>query len=183
MSILQRNVTVLMTRDHLDDLPDWPLPVGFSACWYQPGDEQAWIDIHRLAERHVEISAEVYRREFGTDPEPLCRRQLFLRDQHQMPIATATAWGDDQYDGQDSGRVHWVAMIPEYQGRGLAKPLLSLVLRRLWDLGHRRAYLRTSTARVPAINLYLKAGFRPALPTPQDREAWGELQPYLKYEP
>jgi GNAT superfamily N-acetyltransferase len=181
MSILERNVLVSMERDSLDELPHWPLPAEFSAQWYRPGDEQKWVDIHLLAERHVEISPQVYRHEFGTDAHPLAQRQLFLYDDCRTPVATATAWWDDDYFGHRCGRVHWVAVVPEHRGRGLAKPLLSLVLERLRHLGHKLAYLRTSTARVSAINLYLKCGFHPAVCTPEDELAWTQLRPYLKY--
>lgn len=181
MSILKRNLPVALERDSLEDLPSWPLPPGFSARWYQPGDQHKWVQIHLQSERYVEISEAVFRGEFGADPDCLGPRQLFLYDSHDFPIATATAWWDDDYHGHRYGRVHWVAMVPEYQGRGLARPLLSMVLHRLRDLGHRRAYLRTSTARVPAINLYLKCGFRPALHFPEDEPAWRDLAPYLKY--
>lgn len=181
MNILERNVEVVMERDSLEGLPCWPLPVEYTGHWYHPGDEQKWVAIHLEAERHLKISDELYRNEFGVDPVPLGQRQLFLLDRMQRPIATATAWWDDDYHGLRYGRVHWVAMLPQCQGRGLAKPLLGLVLARLGELGHQRAYLRTSTARVPAINLYLKAGFRPAVCTPQDDQAWSELGKHLKY--
>jgi GNAT superfamily N-acetyltransferase len=52
-----------------------------------------------------------------------------------------------------------VAILPDYQGRGLSKPLLSQALRRLWELGHTRAYLTTSAERMVALRLYERFGF------------------------
>ena len=51
-------------------------------------------------------------------------------------------------------------MRPAYQGRGLGKAALAFALERLshW---HERAFLDTSTARLPALKMYLDFGFAP----------------------
>jgi ribosomal protein S18 acetylase RimI-like enzyme len=90
-------------------------------------------------------------------------------------IGTATAWFKDNFEGRRFGRVHWVAIVPEYQGRGLAKPLMSTICRRLQELGHDCAYLTTSTARLPAINLYRRFGFEPLIRTPEEADIWKRL--------
>ena len=74
-----------------------------------------------------------------------------------------------------------MAILPPWQGQGLARPLLSAVCTRLASLGHRRALLRTSTARIPAINLYLHFGFQPVITTPADRDAWRSVMALVKY--
>jgi len=70
------------------------------------------------------------------------------------------------------GRVHWMAILPEYQGRGLGKVLLTTICRRLSDLGHKQAYLHTSVARIPALKLYLRFGFEPAVRNAEEQAAW-----------
>jgi GNAT superfamily N-acetyltransferase len=181
MDITERNVSVSMERDNLDGIEDYPLPAGYAVRWYEPGYERHWVDIHLKAERYAEVSHEVYLREFGTDAATLRERQCFLFDSQEVPIATATAWYEDDYHGRRYGRVHWVAMIPEYQGQGLSKPLLALVLTRMAELGHDRVFLRTSTARLPAINLYARFGFVPSLRIAGDRDVWEQLIPRLRY--
>ena len=109
-----------MERPTLDGLPEHPLPPGFSVTWFRPGDEKKWLDIHCQAEEHVEISPKLFACEFGSDWEVLSRRQCYLLDDASQPIGTATAWFDDDYYGERYGRLHWVAVVPEYQGRGLA---------------------------------------------------------------
>ena len=96
-------------------------------------------------------------------------------------MGTATAWSGDLFPGQPIGRIHWVAIVPDRQGQGLAKPLLAATCRRLRALGHERAYLTTSTARLPAINLYLLFGFQPLVGSPEAYQAWQAVRPRLKY--
>ncbi len=179
MDIIQQNLSVRMQRPTLENVPVFHLPPGYSVHWYTPGDVEHWVSIHQRAERYAEVTQQVHEENFGDDVKTLHQRQCFLLDGDQNAIATATAWSDDQYDGRISGRVHWVAVAPEYQGRGLSKPLLSTVLNRMVELGDDRAYLCTSTARLPAINLYAVFGFLPSLQTPDDRVVWEQLIPLL----
>lgn len=95
---------------------------------------------------------------------------------HGTPIGTATAWFDNDHNGLPCGRLHWVAMVPKLQGQGLAKPLLTTVCQRLRELGHTRAYLTTSSERIPAINLYLGFGFAPEIKDLHDSELWDDIQ-------
>jgi GNAT superfamily N-acetyltransferase len=57
--------------------------------------------------------------------------------------------------------VHWLAVLPAFQGRGLGKALMTVVCQRLRDLGHQRACLSTLIARGAALELYRQFGFRP----------------------
>jgi len=93
-------------------------------------------------------------------------------DPAEEAVGTATAWVDDLNDDPAVGRVHWVALVPTVQGRGLAKPLMTAVCHRLQALGHRRAYLTTSMARTAAIGLYLKFGFHPVLEGAEQHARW-----------
>lgn len=53
-----------------------------------------------------------------------------------------------------------VAVSPASRGRGLARTLLNLHLRRLAGLGARTVFLEVNEANVPACRLYARAGFR-----------------------
>lgn len=167
-----QNIPVTMVREDFHDLPKFAVPSPFSLRWYQPGDEAEWTRIQQQSDPFLTITASAYRQQFGWDEEALSARQAFLCDADGTPIGTNTAWWDDDFRGESWGRVHWVAIVPPMQGRGLAKPLMAAICQRLRELGHTRAYLSTSTGRTAAINLYLKFGFRPALLKPDDRAAW-----------
>jgi len=174
---------VVMVRPDLEGLPQYDLPAGFSLRAYRPGDEAEWLRIHELADRYNTFTASTFTEQFGADAEVLRRRQLYLCEPAGAAIGTATAWFDDDFRGERWGRVHWVAIVPAFQGRGLGKPLMSAVCNRLRQLGHRRAYLTSNTARVPAIGLYLKFGFVPEIRTARDRRAWRLLRQRLPEGP
>ena len=180
MSIVKFNIPVHMIRDSLDNIPDYPFPSGYSARWYRPGDERLWVDVQSRAEKYIEITPELFVGQFGSNPQPLAERQCFLCDARGEAIGTATAWFDEDYCGQPCGQLHWVAIVPEAQGRGLAKPLLSIVLNRMAELGHTRCYLGTSTARIPAINLYCKFGFVPHVRNMVDFVVWRVMRSRVK---
>lgn len=57
------------------------------------------------------------------------------------------------------GRIHWLAIDPDSQGSGLAKPLLHSALIQLKS-EFAQAYLHTSAKNEKAIALYLDAGFK-----------------------
>lgn len=176
MNVIQENAPITMVRDNLEGIPDHSLPEGFILRGYQPGDQKLWEEIHLLADRYLTPTSDLFHREFGTDEAVLAERQLYLLAADGQAIGTATAWFNDNFRGRAYGRVHWVAIVPRYQGQGLAKPLMAAVCCRLRELGHDRAYLTTSTARVPAVRLYMQFGF---LPWP---EGAGDVRVWRRFE-
>ena len=155
-----------MRRDDLDGLPRFDLPAGFGLRAYQAGDEAAWAQIHRSADAFNRFTSQTFRDVFGHGEAALRARQKYLLGPDGQPIGTATAWADSLdapnqvAPPEPEGRVHWVAIVPEFQGRGLSKPLLSVVLQTLRDLGHTSAVLSTDDRRPVAVALYQSFGFR-----------------------
>jgi len=144
-----------MAREDLNVWPATHLPVGFRIRPYQAGDAAHWRTIHERSDPFNSFEDNTFGFWFGTDEAVLQARQKYLIAPDGEVIGTATAW----FDTQEIGRVHWVAIVPEYQGRGLSKPLIAATLQTLRDLGHTRAVLGTSTQRPAAIALYRKFGF------------------------
>ena len=172
----QEYISISMIREELGGIPNHTLPPAFSFKWYQPGDEQCWLRIQQSADQYNQISLDLFRQQFGDDAETLGRRQCFILNGERQSIGTATAWFDPNYRGQEWGRVHWVAIVPEMQGQGLANPLMTVVCQRLRKLGHERAYLTTAPERIPAVNLYLKFGFVPEVRSDVELRAWKEIE-------
>lgn len=169
-------VPVAMRRDDLVGFPCHELPPGYAFRRYRPGDEKVWTDIWTRSDRYNMISPGVFRREFGTDEAVLAERQCFMLAPDGVEIGTVTAWVPDGTHGPNSGLVHWVAIVPEMQGKGLSKPLITTVLTRLRELGYARANLHTESVRTVAIRLYLKFGFRPEVRSETERQAWRDLR-------
>lgn len=170
---------VRMIRRHLLDCPiSAPLPAPYALRPYQPGDDATWVAVHAAAERHHEITPALFRQQFGTDEERLRARMLFLVDGEGAAVGTAAAW---EGEGADAGlgRIHWVAVVPWAQGKGLGKALVAALCRRFVELGHERAYLTTETVRLPAIRMYLSFGFEPEIRDEEDRAAWAQVMESL----
>ncbi len=172
-------VGLRMIRKSLEGIPQFLLLSSYSLRRYQSGDEKKWLAIQRQADVYNLIGPGRFRREFGSDEEVLQLRQCYLCDGRGEAIGTATAWYDNDYRGRAFGRVHWVAIVPAEQGKGLAKPLMTAVCNRLVELGHQRAYLTTANVRLPAICLYLKFGFLPQIDGEADLRAWREVREAL----
>ncbi len=149
-----------MLRENLEGLPHFALPEGFSLRWYQPGDELIWVALQAPFYGPGAVHMDLFHAQYGSDEAELGRRMCFLLAPGGKPVGTATAWSYDGFRGPEWGRIHWVAVAQDYQGRGLAKVLLSAVCRRLTELGHAKAYLTTSRERPNAVALYRSFGFR-----------------------
>jgi len=157
---LARNAAVVMVRDTLDDVPDAALPTGCSVRAFATGDEPVWTAIQAAADAYNAIGPTRFADSFGTDAAAHRARILFVTDAGGRAIGTATAWwGVGAWAGW--GRLHWVAVLPDEQGRGIGRALVVAACRRLRELGHPRACLTTSAARLAAIHLYDALGFRP----------------------
>ena len=197
MTIAEKDLPIKMSRANLEGVPEFALPAGYSLRWYQPGDEAYWLCIHLATDRYNKIDPALFERQFGVAQErglqsasasegrsgmnsalrDLGERQCYLLASTGSAIGTGTAWFTDDFEGCRWGRVHWMAIIPEFQGRGLAKSLMTAICRRLRELGHDRAYLSTSTARHAAIGLYLKFGFEPLIRSEEEAALWREVLP------
>ena len=173
-------IPLTMVRDHLDHLPSFVCPAGYAIRTFRPGDAEHWARVEALAEEFA--SQDEALREFHEEFDPRLReledRCFLLEDSQGTVIGTAMAW-DGDLAGEVRGRVHWVGIVPAYQGRGLAKPLLSTVLERL-AREHHSAFLTTQTTSYRAVNLYLNFGFVPYQADTADAEGWRMMEEVLQ---
>jgi GNAT superfamily N-acetyltransferase len=150
---------VLMIRCPLSGFLPCSPPPGFKVRMYQTGDEGHWLKIHREAEESIKMSPSFFQQQFGADSHLLRLRQLYILSPEGTPVGTSTAWFGGHSRDDDWGRVHWVAIQPDFQRRGLASALISATCARLEALGHSKAYLVTWSDRPWAIRLYERFGF------------------------
>lgn len=153
-----------MERTDLEDIPRYELPEGFRYVFYRPGDRDAWIAIEQSAKEvsSYEEGMKYWEQFFGGKDQELVNRMVFIENEAGEKIATATALYDVfGRDKTKAGWMHWVAVSREYQGRKMARPLISHVLGILKKLGYDHAQLSTQTCTWVACRIYLDYGFRP----------------------
>jgi ribosomal protein S18 acetylase RimI-like enzyme len=171
--------SLTMVRDHLEDLPSFACPPGYTLRTFRPGDAAHWARIETLAGEFPseEEALRHFEKEFGSHMHEVTERCFLLEDSQGVPIGTAMAWRGEFHD-EVRGRVHWVGIVPDSQGRGLSKPLLSAVMQHLAH-DHSAAYLTTQTTSYRAVNLYLKFGFLPYLAGAEDARGWQIVEELL----
>lgn len=152
--------SVTMVRGEPISIPT-SLPEGYSFRFFTPGMEDEWCRIQCSVRAFPgrEAAAKAFQAEFASRPALLSRRMIFVCDTAGRPVGTAALWpGDDL--GKPMERVHWVALIPGLQGRGIGKALVSRVLE-ISPAGsaNKGVYLTTQTTSYRAINIYRQFGF------------------------
>ncbi len=107
---------------------------------------------------------QIWDRFYGGKESELIHRMVFIEAKDGEKIATASAYYDIHgRDQSGAGWLHWVAIKREYQGMGLAKPLISYTLNLLLDLGYSHAIIQTQSISWLACRIYMNFGFKPTL--------------------
>ena len=150
--------TLWMELVHWGDIPSGLPPVGYRIRSYRIGDAKAWTDIQRESDTYNVFSDRTFDEQYPAAEEVRQQRIFFAEDAEGLPIGTSSAWfGKDGETGRH-GLVHWVAVIPAHQRRGVGRALLAHTLREMarW---HQGALLCTDTNRKEAVKLYEDFGF------------------------
>jgi len=150
----------------LADFPRYPFPAGYRCRLMSPADVGLWVQIQQAAEPFLTMDESWFWKEFGEPRSLAWQRCLLLEEPGGNAIGTISGWTDEGFRRQEHGRLHWLAIHPDWQGRGLAKPLISAVLTLLAQ-HHDSAYLMTQIERQAAIHLYQKFGFEPVIDPPE----------------
>ena len=152
---------ILMHRKAGAPIPDAALPEGFRFVFYKPGDEKAWALIETsVLEFPDDLDALLYlQNDLMRHPGELERRCLFIENEKGEKVGTATAWWSYTGTRRDPW-IHWVAVIPQYQGKGLGNAVMSRILHLMSEIeGDRDFYLHTQTWSHRAVRIYRKMGF------------------------
>lgn len=156
---------VLMVQEHPEEAPAAALPEGFSFRRWEPGLETEWAALMDRTEMMADYEAGLsyFRGEFLSRPEELPERMLFVCSPEGEMAGTASLWMGGKL-GPGRCRLHWVAVDPRFEGRGIAKAMIAELLSRRERLGGPEPlYLATQTWSWRAISLYTRFGFRPYL--------------------
>ncbi|MET3697479.1 acetyltransferase (GNAT) family protein [Bacillus oleivorans] len=161
---------------NLNKIPVFPLPEGFHFRFFQDSTDD--INWARITAATGEFNNEQdalnrFNLEFRTNLNEAQKRILFLETTAGQTVGTATAWFG-VWSNEIIGRLHWIEIIPEFQGKKLGKPLITEAMNILARY-HEKAYLKTQTTSLAAIHLYKKLGWEPAILTKEDQLAWDQL--------
>ena len=155
---------VLMTRDDLFGLPEPVEPEGYTVRTYREGDEASWVRIITAAFPEFQWDEAKFKATFTSQSQ--FRPEILFFAVHQATskaVGTAMAWTEAPSE-REAGCVHWVAVDPGHQRRGLGRLLTLKVLHRMRQNGLVRATLHTEPYRGGAIKLYEGLGLRQQAP-------------------
>lgn len=174
-----KSIEVTMARKDLKNIPNHSLAEGFYFDFFKKGDEADWIHLETVTKEfeNEEKAWARFNREFGPRLDEFSERCIFIKSNKGKIVGTTTAWYGE-FEGEEIGRIHWVSILPEYQGLGLAKAMLSKAMNELAK-NHEKAYLDSETKNYKAINMYFNYGFRPIIREGLDRKAWAILEEKL----
>lgn len=165
---------VVMIRENGENVLRNSLPEGYHFAAFTPDDEARWVRL-QAAVTHVESLEQgkrIFREEFLQAPESVpceecpgyeavVRRTVQVKDIAGNLVGVGTLWMGDTF-GEEWPRVHWVAVHPDHQGKGLAKCILTRMLELYRELGcGKPIYLTTQTKTYRAVRIYSQMGFKP----------------------
>lgn len=174
------DIPVQMVRPHMRDVSQFQFPAGFGIRAMRRDEGAIWTDVQKDAERLMKIGDDLFTNEFGDDPDAIERRCFLILNEHGSAVGTISGWYSRDYRGQDHGRIHWFAIRPACQGKGLAKPAMTHAMNAMAQW-HDRAWLATSTGRTGAIKIYLDFGFVPVIDGEYDRAVWQAFRQKLSH--
>jgi ribosomal protein S18 acetylase RimI-like enzyme len=161
-SVPYKRVIMKLNYSNNNFSKDINLPEGYSFKMYEPGFENYWAETETevLEYKTKEEAIEYFKKELIPYQEQLKKRMVFIMNQEGVAVANACAWYIN-YKGRHQAHVHFVAVRPDYQGRGLGKAIFAKILTifSIYEAGE-DIYLHTQTWSHVAIRMYLKMGFK-----------------------
>jgi len=158
--------------------PQIAIPAGYILRTYQPGDENRFFTLMKLAGWS------------GWDEQilkPWLYRILpqgWFMITHEVSgeiVATAMATHDHTWKFPFCGEVGWVAADPAHAGRGLGLAVVAAVTVRFIDVGYQHIHLFTEHWRLAAIKIYLKLGYSPLVDSHEVELLWHRVYEQLSW--
>lgn len=158
----------------MDAVVEHPVPEGFFVRTFRPGEESVWLEINKCGILGQDAGMESWEsmvvKMNGLVPE---RDILFATMADDTPVATLAAYVRD--DGV--GVIHMVSARESVRGRGIGKALLAIGMKKLREATPPPPFtqLLTDDWRLPAIKVYLDAGFHPVNVSEDMPDRWRKV--------
>lgn len=153
--------TFLLVRENLE-VGDPSIPDGFEIKSFRPGaDEDAWCLVRNAAFSELKGS------ETPITPEMVAKMPsesdyleggMMILYKDGQPVGVVRG-SDDEYEGSPIMNIGPVAILPEYQGKGLGRALLRVSIKFSKEQGYKRCVLCVNADNEQAKALYLQEGF------------------------
>lgn len=155
-----------------------PLPEGFHFRTCKKEELEVWKLLSIGNPQALDFMTRYFNQVYAARQEEFFRRCLFVCDAGDRPVGTCFLWR--AYDRILT--LHWFRVLPEFEGRGIGRALLSEVLRPLSQADY-PVFIHTHPSSFRAIKLYSDFGFH-LLHSPQKignrQNDYERSLPYLK---
>lgn len=158
---IERYIYLLLRDD--SDIPDYQLPEGYEIKPFKPGkDEEAWCEVRNSAFANLQGN------ETPVTPEQVAKLVhaddyieggLMILYHNEKPIGVVKG-SKEEYEGKPIMNIGPLAIIPQYQGRGLGRALLRACIKFAKDNKYDRTILCVNAENERAKALYIQEGFR-----------------------
>jgi GNAT superfamily N-acetyltransferase len=145
------NLNIFMQCDSPNEDAFRKLPDGYSFRLCRRDELDAWKRI-LVHEQYIDHVTAYYNRVYAPYEDEFFRRCLFVCDEKDKPIASTFIWRSYGL----INTVGWFGVLPEYEGKGLGRALISQVLKD----AEFPVYLHTQPTSARAIKLYSDFGFK-----------------------
>ena len=138
-----------MARESMVELPSHELPPEYSFSVFCDDGCDRWYELFHHAEPVFDINDGLLEQQFDEHLDSLRERCLFLM-RGEVVVGSAIGWWNRDFLGERRGVLRLFAIHPNFQRKGLARPLLARTLRRLKE-SDQKCHLATYPERVTAI--------------------------------
>lgn len=153
--------TFLLVRGDLE-VQEPTVPEGFEIRSFRPGvDEDAWCTVRNAAFSTLKgsetpITPEMVAK-MPTESDYLDGGMMILYE-YDQPVGVVRG-AEDEYEGSAIMNIGPLAILPEYQGKGLGRALLRASIKFSKEKGYKRCVLCVNADNEQAKALYLQEGF------------------------
>ena len=153
------------------------LPEGYTVRLCRRDELEIWKVLALEEPQYVDYLTEYFDAVYADKADEFFERCLFVCDPQGKPVGTCFLW--KAYGKIET--IHWLHVLPEYEGLGLGRALLAEVLQRA-KVENVPIYLHTHPHCLRAVHLYNEFGFQLVTdPVVGYRSNdWEEAMKYLK---
>lgn len=158
-------LNVFLTKSEMENIPEYTLPDGYTFSDYESGVELDWVKLNMMYDQFESFAQAIqyFQTVFQVKPEEINHHVMFVRDPHNQLVGTAALFHGTHF-GSPMTRIHFLAVSPFHRQKGIAKAMLSRLLKIHAELRPNQSiYIASTTLNYREIHIYEQFGFSPYL--------------------